>query len=72
MNYSANEMNLSGGSSAAHLNASAYGVSGSAAASPGLNISGLGNRSVLKELNTNESNSMVSKGIYFCKIKTYD
>ncbi|XP_023302752.2 serine/arginine repetitive matrix protein 2 isoform X5 [Lucilia cuprina] len=58
MSYSANELNLSGGSST-HLNAS-YSVAGSgAAASPGLNMS-LGNRSVLKELNTNDSNSLLS------------
>lgn len=60
MSFSSNELNLSGGSST-HLNVS-YGVAGSAAASPGLNLS-LGNRSVLKELHSNDSNNMVSKGI---------
>lgn len=55
MSFSTNELNLNGGSST-HLNAS-YGVAGSAAAASPT----FGNRSVLKELNTNENNTLVSK-----------
>ena len=50
MSFSTNELNLNGGSST-HLNAS-YGAAAS---------STFGNRSVLKELNTNEHKTMVSK-----------
>ncbi|TMW50178.1 hypothetical protein DOY81_004737 [Sarcophaga bullata] len=55
MSFSTNELNLNGGSST-HLNAS-YDVPSSAATASPI----FGHRLVLKELNTNEHNTMVSK-----------
>lgn len=54
MSFPSNELNLNGGSST-HLNGS-YGVAGSSAAMPNF-----GNRSALKEINTNENNKMVRR-----------